>query len=395
MNVVFLTAVLLAAGPPFEVQTLDGQTLVGPLVELTADRLTLDMADGRASLETESVLSVSAKRQPTTARPAPGAVATLTDGSTVHVRQYAAQDGRARLTLSDGQTLEMPTSIVRSVRLQQQGGASAAEWDRLVNMTADADLLAVRKDETIDYHKGVVSDVTENAVRFELDGETLLVRRSKVYGFVYRRGPRLEESPTVCWIVDSAGSRWAANSLKLAEKLAWTTPAGLSVAQPVDAIVQIDFSGGKIAYLSDLKPEKVRWTPYFSVGKPLEAVEQFYSPRYDHDFEAKPLRLGGVEYQKGLALHARTEIVYRLSEPFRRFRAIAGIANAVHPGNGVRLTITGDGRELLDVRIAGDDAPHPVDLDLTGVRRLGIVVDFGDNPSTGDSLLLCNARLSK
>ena len=49
----------------------------------------------------------------------------------------------------------------------------------------------------------------------------------------------------------------------------------------------------------------------------------------------------------------------------------------------------------LDATLAGKDASRPVDLDLTGVRRLTIVVDFGESLGMGDYLLLCNARLSK
>ena len=41
MNSILLAILLTATVPQFEVQTLDGQTLVGPLVELTADRLVL------------------------------------------------------------------------------------------------------------------------------------------------------------------------------------------------------------------------------------------------------------------------------------------------------------------------------------------------------------------
>ena len=128
----------------------------------------------------------------------------------------------------------------------------------------------------------------------------------------------------------------------------WTTPAGLSIAQAVDKIVQIDFSGGKIVYLSDLKPEDVRWTPYFDAGKPPPAVAQFYAPRYDRNFDGGPLQLGGTQYRKGLALHGRTELVYRLPDRFSRFRAVVGIDDAVRPGGKVRLVVRGDGRELLD-----------------------------------------------
>lgn len=395
MNIILLAVLLTTAAPPFEVQTLDGQTLIGPLAELTADRLGLDAADGRVTLETERLLSISSKQKPVPAPYAPRVAIELTDGSSILGRQYVVQGTRARITLSDGEVLETPTSIVRTVRLQQESGAESAEWARLVNMKVDSDLLVVRKDESIDYHKGVLHDVTADAVRFDLDGELLAVKRSKVYGFAYRHVAETELPPTVCRITDAAGSQWSARSLGLSAKLEWTTPAGLSVAQSADKIVQIDFSGGKIVYLSDLKPESVRWTPYFGAGKPLAAVAQFYAPRYDRNFDSGPLQLGGTQYRKGLALHSRTEIVYRLPGPFSRFRAIAGIDDAVRPGGKVRLVLRGDGRQLLEAALLGSDAPRLVDLDLTGIRRLTIVVDFGDSLSTGDSLLLCNARLSK
>ena len=60
---------LIAATPSFEVQTLDGQTLKGPLVELTADRLSVDAPDGPESLETAKAAVASPCRS--RPRPAP------------------------------------------------------------------------------------------------------------------------------------------------------------------------------------------------------------------------------------------------------------------------------------------------------------------------------------
>jgi hypothetical protein len=61
----------------------------------------------------------------------------------------------------------------------------------------------------------------------------------------------------------------------------------------------------------------------------------------------------------------------------------------------VRLLIRGDNDLLLDMPVSGTDAPKPIDLDLTGVRKLIILVDFGDRASLGDHLDLCNARITK
>jgi hypothetical protein len=127
----------------------------------------------------------------------------------------------------------------------------------------------------------------------------------------------------------------------------------------------------------------------------LPVMKQFYAPRFDRGFDGPVLRLGGVEYPKGIALHSRTELVYRLPERFSRLLAIAGIPDAVRPGGKVRLVVRGDDKVLLQSTFAGSDRPRPIDLDVTGVRRLIILVDFDDGLNRGDQLLLCNARVSK
>ena len=183
--------------------------------------------------------------------------------------------------------------------------------------------------------------------------------------------------------------------LALADAFQWTTTGGVQVSLPLEQVVDIDFSGGKIAYLSDLEPEGVRWAPSFGIQKSLPALEAFFAPRQDRSFDSTPLQLGGIQYPKGLAVHSRTELTYRMPGGFRWFRAVAGIDDSVRPNGKVRLAVHGDGKVLLDEVIAGNEPPKPLDLDVAGVRRLVILVDFADVVGAGDYLLLCNARITK
>jgi hypothetical protein len=396
MNGIFLAILLTSAAPSFEAATLDGQTVVGPIIELTPKRLTIATGKGRVSIVTATLLTISPQQKVKPAAASPGVVVELADGSVVRGRQYVARGSQARITLAGGEVVEATASIVRTVLCAaSQTDALQSEWSRLTSMKTDADLLIVRSGNGLDYHKGILHDVTEDAVRFDLDGEVLPVKRSKVYGLAYHHGATAELPPAICRITDAAGSVWPVRSLALDEKLQWTTPAGLSVSQSCESIARIDFSEGKLLYLSDLKPESIAWTPYFGAREPLPAMKQFYAPRFDRSFDSPVLRLGGVEYRKGMALHSRTELVYRLPGRFSRLLATAGIADAVRPGGRVRLVVRGDDKVLFEAAFAGTDAPRPIDLDVTGVRRLTILVDFDDGLNKGDHLLLCNARVSK
>ena len=183
--------------------------------------------------------------------------------------------------------------------------------------------------------------------------------------------------------------------MTLSEKLQWTTPAGLSVSLPVEKRREDRFFERQAGVPERPEARIGRLDALFRTAKPLPAMEQFYAPRFDRGFDSSPLRLGGIPYRKGLALRSRTEIVYRLPAAYKRFQAIVGIDDAVRPGGKVRLVVRGDDKCCWRVVVAGSDAPRPLDLDVTGVRRLTILADFADGLTAGDHLLLCHARLSK
>jgi hypothetical protein len=319
----------------------------------------------------------------------------LADGSTIAAIQYIVQDDRAKITLAGGEIVETPVKAVANVRLQPETSKTAPEWSRILGMKADGDVLIVRNGESIDYHQGVLHDVAEDAVRFELDGDTLPIKRVKVYGFAYRHSSGGDKSPPLGYFFDRGGSRWAVAKFRLGDKLEWTTPSGVTVERPLAEIRIFDFSLGKVQYLSDLKPESAVWTPFFAQGPVSPALERFYSPRQDRNFESNPLQLRKKVYSKGLALHSHTEIVYRLPGSYSRFKAVAGIDDAMAAKGNVRLMIRGDDKILLDSAVLGAEPPHNIDLDITGVRRLGILVDYGDTRGVGEHLLLGNARIYK
>lgn len=391
---IVLALLLVTAPPPFEVQTLDGRLQGGVPSELNADRLTLQTSQGPVALDVANLMDLARKQKPLTAK-AGGVCVELVDGSVLYGQQYAADAKTAKVVLSESRTVEMSLKNVLTVRLDRDNDALTPEWTRLIGEKRDADLLVIRKEDALDYHKGVLHDVAEEMVQFDVDGEVLPVKRAKIYGFAYHRSAAGESPAAPCRITDVFGSQWSAKKPVLAESLRWTTLGGVEMAMPLDEIVRIDFSAGKIAYLSDMTPDSVHWTPYFGGGKVLPIVEQFYLPCRDGNYAGNPLQLAGVAYRKGLAVRSRTELTFRVPKDFNRFLAVVGIDDGVRPNGKVRLVVEGDGKPLFEAAITGNDPPKPIEADLSGVRRLSILVDFSDVAGVGDYLLLCNARVTK
>ncbi len=395
MLTLWLTILMTTAPPTFQVETADGRTLAGEIVAWDADQVTIQTTDGPVELATKTLLRLSSPKEPDDSLPEPEVWIRLIDGSTLTAREYVCDGGEAEITMRDDRSISVPTDAIASVRIRPNTEPVAAAWRGLTAGEIDTDLLVVHKGDSLDYHRGVLRDVTKKRVHFELDGDVLPVKRSKVHGMIYRHAESDAMGEPVCRITDRSGSSWVVQSVSLDDQLQCITPAGLKRAFPLEEIVEIDFSEGKLVYLSELQPESVQFMPYFGTRNEIPALTERFAPRTDKNFRSQPLTLDSKQYAKGLCLHSRTKLVYRLPGRFQQLKATVGIDDSVRPRGNVQLSIFGDEKVLLETTIAGTDPPMPIELDLTGVRRLTILVDFGDQFDLADHLDLCDVRIIK
>jgi len=395
MWVLLFTAVL-AAPAEFQLSTLDGRTVAGRLEQLSADEVTLETPAGAQAFAVKDLLDLSTQAPQAPTQPKPAATILLVDGSMLLASGYGVAGGKVRAELLGGGTAEMPTSAVQSVRFGQQDPKFAQQWSQIASGKHASDVLVIQRPEALDFMEGVLGDSTADTIDFTLDGEKVPVKRTRIAGLIYYhpQGRSLPEPRAA--VTDSAGSTIQAASLSLTEgQVRIATPAGLELTRPLDRIARIDFSLGKIVYLADLAPESSIWTPYFASANMAKSLATFYRPRGNRGLESAELMLGGKTYRRGLALHSRSELDYRLPGEFSRLLAVAGIDDRVRPGGNVRLVIRGDGRVLFDETIRGADEPRPLEIDIAGVKRLQIVVDYGEDLDVGDHLDLCEARMVK
>jgi hypothetical protein len=398
MLTLIIAALAAAGAAQFEARTLDGQTAAGALVSVDAQQLVLETADGPKTLPIASLAVVS--RQPAPAARTEKLIQVeLIDGSRLAVAEYAAGGQEATLEIAGGEKLAVALSSIRWVRFAAPADAEqplAKQWSEITQLKAAGDLLVVRKKGALDYLEGVLSKVDVESCQFEIDNEQIAVPRAKLAGLVYARPPAGDLPEALAELVTADGARLPLRSLTLADgKLRVATPGGIELALPVDHVARIDFSSGKIVYLSDLEPEAAEYTPLLGLKPPLAGVAAYYAYRRDVGFDRNPLVLDGKRFAKGLSLASRTTLAYRLPGKFRQFRAVVGIDDAVRETGNVHVEITGDGKPLWQGDVRGSDAARELELEIDGVRRLAIVCDYGADLDIGDRLNLAEARVTK
>ncbi|MCU0876589.1 MAG: NPCBM/NEW2 domain-containing protein [Pirellulaceae bacterium] len=410
------TFVSARANDVVRVVPLAGETIEAKLVALSATNVSVGLPSGTQQLAATDLLAVEF--------PSPGAIEseepavwiTLVDGSRLHVENYAAADGKASITLKGGLQVTAPTRSVTSVRYRAQDPSVANLWQAIVAAPHTSDLIVVRKTSTreveeagetrtvtetiLDQLDGTLLGVEPANVNFEFGGDKLQVSREKIEGLVYFHPVRRELSVPACQLIDTSGSRWSLRAVELVDgKLRATTVAGVTAELPLDAVAKIDFSVGNVLDLAELEPDAGTAEPVVSLQPAAMSTSfgRLFKRGTQPPLGAEAFQIGGKRFTRGLALHSPQTLVYRVPEGFRKFHAVAGIDDStIAPGHFV-LQILGDGKELFRQEFSPDSPrePLPIRLDLSGVRRLSIVMDPADGQDIGDQLNLCEARLSK
>ncbi len=380
------------SAPEFQVQTSDGEQFYGRLTAISAKQVALETQPGPVTLSFDDVADITPLEKPAAPAETPSVWIDLVDGSRLLGASYEASAGRAKIKLLDQQVVELSTRAVAGVRLIDTSGALAAQWATIAEAERTGDLIVIRGKTALDYQAGVLGDITAETVGFKLDDEALSVKRTKVAGLLYYHPAGKKLPRGFAQLVDAGGSRLEIAEARLAaDRLTIKTPAGFERTMPLDQIAAVT---GRVQYLSDLEPESALWTPYASAAGQPDSLARLFRPRRNEAVDGGELKLDGISYAKGLAMYSRSEVVYRLPPgQFKRLKALAGIDDRAQPAGAVRLVILGDDRKLLEAEVAADQEPLPVDLDLTGVRRLRILVDFGPRAEAMDLFDLCEARI--
>jgi alpha-galactosidase len=99
-----------------------------------------------------------------------------------------------------------------------------------------------------------------------------------------------------------------------------------------------------------------------------------------------PITLGGVTYEHGIGTLSINELIIDLKGQATRFLAIVGLNDNASRQGSVTVEVWLDNKKVLisDVLRVGSP-PVKVDVDLTGARFLELLIDDGNDVSTGDN----------
>ncbi len=362
-----------------EFRLLDEEPIQGALISLDAENLRIKTKDKEIGRAIEQVLKIVFGN-----RQAPSAslyTLELTDGSILQAKQISFDSKKASVRMSGGHSIEMKPS---SLKLLYKSGLSADQIKAIRNSAAQMDTAFIAKKDILDSLDGAAHSFDGNNLQFEWDNETLPISKDRLAGILFYR-PRAQRGTPKCLIEDVLGnSIWAKSVQLIGSQLKAESALGFTTALELKLVKVLDYSLGKVVFLSDLQPASVRETPFFDI---------VWHYTVDKNLRGDPLRLDGKQYKRGLSLHSRCRLTYSIAGKYKRFVADVGIDDSVGQLGHVLCQVIGDGKTLFQSEIEGGRPPKKLDLEVKGVRTLVLFVDFGQRLDIGDRLNFADAKL--
>jgi hypothetical protein len=134
------------------------------------------------------------------------------------------------------------------------------------------------------------------------------------------------------------------------------------------------------------------WT---AVSNGWGPVEKDRSNADKNALDGRPLTLNGVVYQKGLGVHAASEVHYPLRGTCSAFQAQVGVDDEVGTRGSVVFQVWADGTKLFDSGImTGTTATRPVAVDVSARQELTLRVTDGGDGNGADHADWANARVT-
>jgi hypothetical protein len=156
------------------------------------------------------------------------------------------------------------------------------------------------------------------------------------------------------------------------------------------AIKSIVFLGGKLIYLSTLKPKEVEQKAYVG-GMPV-----VFGWKCDLAANGEKLVIGEKTYSKGIGVHSYSRLVWDIEGQYAKILCEVGLDNTALAEATCTWTIKADGKVLVSGVAKKGSPAQSVAKDLTGIKQLELICDYGaDDDDAGDQLDWANIRLVK
>ncbi len=186
-----------------------------------------------------------------------------------------------RLRDSSGNEVAISSKSLKAARFKAIVPELVSAWQSAILETKNADaVIVLRPGNSLDRINGVIIQVQEESITFDLDGQQIEIPIEKLIGLVWFQRDQERVKPTI-EISATDHSVWMAESLTLKSNvLELRTTLGQSVSIPLVQISRINYSSANIQWLSDIESLEAVAERQIEFKTPIASLDRAFAPRF-------------------------------------------------------------------------------------------------------------------
>jgi len=288
LALIFMLAIALVATspPPFlaayedvTVTLLSGSPVAGTLVSADASKIVVQTKAGPVEKSAADIDRVRFANKLDSQMPPVQLL--LLDGSKVFGNRLTGKSTGWLLKEASGIEMAIPPKSLKAALLKPIAPEMLGAWQAAILETKNSDAVIVaRPTKTFDRINGVISQVLEASVSFDLDGQPIDIPMEKLAGLVWFQRELERIKPTI-EVTVSDHSVWMAESFTVkTDSIELNTQLGQSVSIPFKKLLSINYSTANIRWLSEIEVLSAAAEKQIEFKTSIASLDRAFLPRF-------------------------------------------------------------------------------------------------------------------
>lgn len=319
----------------------------------------------------------------------------LNDGSQLRCQQLTSDGKNVQLTFSENWKATLPSQMVASCLTQSLDATLSKQWENMISSRIAGDVLILQRSaEALDKIEGVIVEISDTQVKFEFDGQTIPVQRTKLAGWRFFSSNKDKPGKLLAVLRDSYGNSWMIQSLSVqwsaGNKAQLKLVGGTSVELPIEMISEIDFSFGSMRFLADLEPLERKVQPRSALAVKLPEADQLFGPR-----PAAAETSRGATAGPGLQFMGAGSVVYRVPNEFKRLQGNVSLTPEGPHFVPCKAQVFVEDKVVWEKTLDHPHDPQAIELEVESGKRVRLIVESESKQPVGDLVTWRQLRFVK
>jgi len=378
--------------PNVTLTKLGGETSQGTLLSADSSRVSIQNSSGTVESRSNdiSVLSFTNK---VASQTQPVEVVML-DGSKTYGDSLAGKSNSWRLQNSTGNAIEIPPKAIRAALFKPLPVELKEAWQLAIKETVQSDAVIVqRPGNVLDRINGIIVQIQEANVAFELDGEQIQIPLEKMLGLVWFQRPLDRIKPSV-EITTTNRSVWMAESFSTTENsLDLKTQTGVSVLIPLSSLMNINYSTANIRWLAELEVLEATVNKRLEFSSPIASLERSLAPRFIAKGQTRGAFVNSAD--QDLLFPSPGKLVLRIPEGFTALQSVVQRTDAGNQRTEITIEVWQDDQRIAEQLLPFDKESVEINVPVQAGKKVMLAVACSSKLMIGTEVQWKQPRLKR